>query len=97
MYYLNMKNSILLQDINPEEFAKLINEGLKIQLETLKKELGFHKSEELLTREETCRFLKINSITLWSYTNKGRLKAYGIGSRRYYLKSELLEALTLKK
>ncbi len=92
-----MKNSILLQDINPEEFANLIDERVKNRLDAFKKELGIHKSEELLTREETCKFLKINSSTLWSHTNKGRLKAYGIGSRRYYLKSELLEALTLKK
>lgn len=92
-----MKNSILLQDITPEEFVKLINDGVKNQLETLKKELGIHKSDELLTREETCKFLKINSSTLWSYTNKGRLKALGIGNRRYYLKSELLDALTIKK
>ena len=92
-----MKNSILLQDINPEEFAALINKGVKEQIEALKKELGIHKSEELLTREETCKFLKINSSTLWVHTNKGRFKVYGIGSRRYYLKSEILEALTLKK
>ena len=91
-----MKNSILLQDINAEEFANLIDEKVKNRLDTFKKELGIHKSEELLTREETCKFLKINSSTLWSYTNKGKLKAYGIGSRRYYLKSELLQALTLK-
>ena len=92
-----MKNSILLQEINPEEFAKLINEGVRTQLNLFKKELGIHKSEELLTRDETCKFLKINSSTLWSYTNKGKLKVYGIGSRRYYLKSELLEALIIKK
>jgi hypothetical protein len=92
-----MKNSVLLENVNSEEFAKLITEEIKIQLNILKKELGVHKSEELLTRDEACEFLKINSSTLWSYTNKGRLKALGIGARRYYLKSQILESLTLKK
>ncbi len=55
-------------------------------------------STELLTREETCKFLKINSSTLWDWTNKGKVKAYGIGNRRYYKKEEILSALkTLNK
>lgn len=55
-------------------------------------------SEELLSREDTCKFLQINSSTAWSWTNKGKIKAYGICGRVYYKKSELLEALTpLKK
>ena len=54
-------------------------------------------SDELLTREETCQFLKIDSSTLWAWTNKQKVKAYGIASRRYYKKKELLECLTLLK
>lgn len=92
-----MKNSILLHDVTPEELSEMINEGVKKQLADFKKQLGIHKSEELLTREETCKFLKINSSTLWAWTNKSKVKAYGILGRRYYRKSELLEALTLKK
>lgn len=47
----------------------------------------------LLTRQEACDFLKIDSSTLWHWTNKGKVKAYGIANRRYYKKSELLECL----
>ena len=50
--------------------------------------------DELLTREETCDLLKINSSTLWHWTNKGKVKAYGIGNRRYYKRNEILENLT---
>ena len=54
--------------------------------------------EDLLTRDEACKFLKVNSSTLWAWTNKGRVKAYGISSRRYYKRTELIDALTpLKK
>lgn len=56
------------------------------------------QSDELLTREEACKFLQINSTTLWHWTNKGKVTAYGIGNRRYYKKAELIDALKpLKK
>ena len=94
-----MKNSIILQELSVEELQELIGSTVKINLAELQKELTSKEfTEELLTREETCKFLKIDSSTLWSWTNKGKVKAYGIGSRRYYKRSELIESLThLKK
>jgi hypothetical protein len=89
-----MSNSIILQGTTPEELVQLIQESFKNQLQDLRKELQNTTSEdELLTREETCNLLKINSSTLWSWTNKGKVKAYGIANRRYYKRSELNEAL----
>lgn len=92
-------NQIILQGTTPEELVQLISEGVKNQLREFKKELNTTTSEEeLLTREETCNLLKINSSTLWAWTNKGKVKAYGIANRRYYKRSELNEALIeLKK
>lgn len=52
------------------------------------------KSQDLLTRDDTCKLLQIDSSTLWAWTNKGKVKAYGIGNRRYYKRSELMAALT---
>ena len=94
-----MKNSILLQNLSVEELQELIGSTVKTNLAELQKELTSNEfTEELLTREETCKFLKIDSSTLWSWTNKGKVKAYGIGARRYYKRSELLNGLTqLKK
>ncbi|MBJ2174179.1 helix-turn-helix domain-containing protein [Aureibaculum sp. A20] len=83
----------------PQQLSELINEGVKNQLAQLKKELQHQENiDELLTRQEACKFLQINSSTLWHWTNKGKIKAYGIANRRYYKRSELLEALKpLKK
>lgn len=78
----------------PQQLADLITEGVKIQLQELKKNLDSQKAnDDLLTREETCKFLSIDSSTLWAWTNKRKVNAYGIGSRRYYKRSELLECL----
>ena len=93
-----MNNSILLQNLSPEDLSQLIKDGVKSLLSDFKKELNTVNPDELLTREETCKFLQIDSSTLWHWTNKGKVKAYGIGNRRYYKKSELLNSLQpLKK
>ena len=88
----------LLQNVSPEDLTELIKEGVKSQLDELKKDLQTHNPDELLSRDEVCKLLQIDSSTLWHWTNKGKVTAYGIGNRRYYKKAELLESLKpLKK
>ena len=91
-------NAILLQNLTVEQLQQLIGTSVKNGILELQKELqSKDNSEELMTRDETCKFLKIDSSTLWAWTNNGKVKAYGIGARRYYKKSELMECLTLLK
>jgi hypothetical protein len=91
-------NSILLRELSIEELQQLIGKSIKIGILELHTELERkNNNEELLTREETCQFLKINSSTLWSWTADGKVKAHGIGARRYYKRSELMQSLTLLK
>tara|TARA_B110000881_G_scaffold146941_1_gene130094 strand:- start:56 stop:337 length:282 start_codon:yes stop_codon:yes gene_type:complete len=92
-----MKDSIILQNLNTTDLTQLIKDGVKSQLEDFKETLNTHNPDELLTREQTCKFLQIDSSTLWAWTKKGKVKAYGIGNRRYYKKAELLESLQLVK
>ena len=93
------KQTILIQS-SPEDLAKLINAGIKEQLEAFKKSLlAKDANDELLTREEACEYLKIDPSTLWHWQNRGKVIDYKIsGNRIYYKRSELLEALIpLKK
>ena len=91
-------NAILLQTLTVEQLQQLISTSVRNGILELQKELqSKDNSEELMTRDETCKFLKIDSSTLWAWTNNGKVKAYGIGARRYYKKSELMECLTLLK
>jgi hypothetical protein len=93
-----MADSILLQNLSTADLTQLIKDGVKSQLEDFKETFNTHNPEELLTRVQTCKFLQINSSTLWQWTNKGKVIAYGIGNRRYYKKAELLNSLLpLKK
>ncbi len=90
--------TIILQELSVEQLQQLINTSVKCGIKEFQGEIQTKEnSDELLTREETCQFLKIDSSTLWSWTNKQKVKAYGIASRRYYKKNELLECLTLLK
>ena len=91
-------NAILLQNLTVEQLQELIGTSVKNGILELQKELqSKDNSEELMTRDETCKFLKIDSSTLWAWTNNGKVKAYGIGARRYYKKTEIMECLTLLK
>lgn len=88
-----MNTTILLQNVSPERLTELIKDGIKSQLKDFKETFNTSNPDELLTRTETCKFLQIDSSTLWAWTKKGKVKAYGIGNRRYYKKTELIESL----
>ena len=87
-------NSIVVHNVDVQELAELLKLSLKHEFDNLRKSLSLSKEDELMTREETFQFLKIDSTTLWNWTKKGKLKVYGIGNRKYYKKKEVLECLT---
>jgi regulator of protease activity HflC (stomatin/prohibitin superfamily) len=71
--------------------CQLLLQKIDNKLESLKPTVT--ENEVLLTRDETYKFLQVDSSTLWRWTREGKIKFYGIGSRRYYKKSELLKSL----
>jgi excisionase family DNA binding protein len=85
------KNQIIFDVLSKEELQDLIGKSL----EEVIKNNPFNNSpdQELLTRDEACKLLKVDSSTLWRWTNKGKITAYGIGSKRFYKKEELLNSL----
>lgn len=92
-----MGKSILLNCITPEELKQIIKEVIKEELLEVRKQLAEKDSDILMSRQETIDFLKIDSSTLWSWTNKGKINCYGIGNRRYYKKVDVLNSLVLLK
>jgi len=90
---------LLLLRQQQQQQANLFKEGLKSELEVFKKELLHENAnDEILTREQVADMLDINLSTLWHWQCKGKIKAYGIsGSRRYYKRSEIIEAMKLLK
>lgn len=79
--------------ITPEQLQNAIIQGVNSKLEELKKEFQPKQPTEYLTRQEVADLLQINLTTLWNWTNKGKLIAYGIGSRVYYKRHEVEKGL----
>ena len=92
-----MEKSILLHNLTPDDLKQIIKEVFQSEFNDFKKYLVAYEPEKLLTREETCELLKINSSTLWHWTKNGKVTCYGIANRRYYKKNELLEQLIVLK
>ena len=94
-----MTNSILLQNVDQEQFTELIKNVFREQLKEFKKELDYKDTkEELLSREQVLELLQINSSTLWHWQNKGKIQVYKFANKCYYKRSELMNCLTpLKK
>lgn len=89
-----MKNQILISELTPEELETLIGTSIKNQFSEFQKQLThFNANDELLSREEASKLLRIDLSTLYHWTNKGKVKAYAIASRRYYKRSELMDCL----
>lgn len=82
----------------PEQLQTAIIEGVKTQLEDLKKDFQPIEPKEYLERSELAKMLNVNLSTVHNWTVKGILTSYGIGRRVYYLRSEVESSIVkLKK
>lgn len=84
---------IKIIQVSPEELRSTISETLKSQLEAFSKNFASKDPDELLTRKETAKLLKINLATLWSWSKSGKLNSLGLGNRVYYRRSDIEKAL----
>ena len=88
-----MENAILLHNLTPSDLEELIRKVVSEQLDEFRKNTSTENPKELLTREEACLLLKISLTSLWNWTKKGKLMAYGIGNRVFYKRGELIQSL----
>lgn len=52
--------------------------------------------DDLITPKEACELLKCTSVTLWRYEKKGRVQAFGIGGKKFFKRSQLLQSIVKK-
>jgi ferredoxin-fold anticodon binding domain-containing protein len=87
---------VQVENISVEELTEIIAEKLVDKLENkIASLISNQNDEELLTRTETAKILKVELTTLWSWTKKGKLTAYGIGNRVYYKRGEIMKSLII--
>ena len=75
-----------------EELQKRFD-NLEKKLQEIQKNFEPKLPTEFISRQETADLLKVNLSTIHNYTKQNKLKAYGIGHRVYYKRSEIEEAL----
>jgi excisionase family DNA binding protein len=69
-------------------------EELAKSLERIEAKIQTNVPETLLSRVETADLLGVTLNTLKKFTRDGTIPAYGIGSRVFYKRTEVLNSLT---
>lgn len=79
--------------VTPDQLQNAIVEGVKSQLQDLKKHFEPKTPTEYLTRREVSRLLKIDLSSVHNWTKKSILTSYQIGGRVYYKRNEIDNAI----
>ncbi len=77
----------------PDLLQDKILQGVKTQLDDLKKTFQPKEPNEYLTRNEVAEMLKIDLSTVHNWTKSSKLRSYGIGGRVYYKRAEVEESI----
>jgi excisionase family DNA binding protein len=79
--------------VTPEQLQNAIIEGVKTQLEDLKKHFAPKTPNVYLTRQEVAEMLSVDLSTIHNWKVKGILTAYQIGGRVFYLRTDVENAI----
>jgi hypothetical protein len=77
----------------PQELQNQINEGVKVQLENFLQHFKPEPPKEYLTRRNIADMFNVNISTVHNWCQSKRLNPLGIGSRVYFLRSEVEASL----
>lgn len=90
----NLPRNLLITDVDNLEqriaasVKKAITDALAERFPAAQDE-----TDELMTQQEACEFLKITVQTLINWRKKGMIKAHTIGGQVRYLKRDILDAV----
>ena len=90
-----MTNTMTLYNVDADELISKIKNIVEKTINQQKEILSIEV--EFLTREETARILKIDLSTLHRWTKRKIISQYGLGSKRYYLRTEIEQKLLSNK
>ncbi len=78
---------------SPEQLQDAILQGVKLQLDELRKEFQPKEPEEYLTRDEVAKMLKVDISTIHNYGKSKKLIRHAIGNRILFKRSEVERAI----
>ena len=78
--------------LTPEELAQMIKEAVdQSVIKNLKNQSD--PSEDLIKVPEAREILKVSRTTLHKYVQEGRINSYQLGSRVFYSRKEIIDAV----
>ena len=77
----------------PQELQNEINEGVKIQLQEFLNHYKPKQPNEYLTRSEVAQMFNVDLSTIHNWCKSKKLNPLGLGSRVYFLRSEVEQSL----
>ena len=80
---------VQLIGISVEQLQNKILDGVKNQIDKLKKDFQPKEPQTYLTRKEVAELLKVDYSTLHNWKHKGTLTPVGIGGRVLYRRSDI--------
>lgn len=86
---------VYIYPISPTELKEQFLNGMDLKLKSFLEQYSLPKKEEdeLLSVEETLKFLKCSKQALWNWRKNGILPSYRLGNRVYYKKSDIYAKL----
>lgn len=77
----------------PDELKKDITEIVKFQIQDNLKKLQAQPPKEYVTRSDVAKMFDVDLSTIHNWCKKKKLNPLGIGSRVYFLRSEIEASL----
>jgi len=89
-----MSATIQFIQTSPEELQNQITQGVKNQLQDFLKLYLPKQPNEYLTRQEVAKMFNVDISTIHNWCKSKKLNPLGIGSRVYFLRSDIEQSLT---
>ncbi|MEM8522639.1 helix-turn-helix domain-containing protein [Flavobacterium sp. PL12] len=90
------QKTLQLIQLSVQDLTDLVSSCIANKLEKVNAFLNLKvesPKEELLTRDETSKLLKISLTTLWKHSKSGTLPAKKIGHKVYYFRQDVMNRL----
>jgi hypothetical protein len=84
-----MSANIQFIQYTPEQLQNEISKGVKIQLEEFLKHFKPVQPAEYLTRQQVAKMFDVDLSTVHNWCKSGKLKPLGLGSRVYFLRTDI--------
>ena len=84
-----MSATVQFIQYTPEQLQTEISNGVKVQLQEFLKHFKPVQPAEYLTRQQVAKMFDVDLSTVHNWCKSGKLKPLGIGSRVYFLRTDI--------